>query len=73
MNPLQRFAATFERLLGHRLVALDGERISLTAKGRLCVEEISSLFRHPAIRPADEPTGLLAKHNFASTYPAAQW
>jgi oxygen-independent coproporphyrinogen-3 oxidase len=73
MNPLQRFAATFERLLEHGLVVLDGERICLTATGRLCVEEIGALFRHPAIRPADEPTGLLAKHNFAPTYPAAQW
>ncbi len=72
-SPLQHFAATFERLLAYGLVTVAGERISLTAKGRLCVEEISSLFRHPGIRPVDEPLGLLAKHNFAPTYPAVQW
>lgn len=69
-SPLEQFAVTFERLAAEGLVALDGERIHLTRKGRLCVEEIACLFRHPAIRAAGdaEESRLLAKHNFAPTY-----
>jgi oxygen-independent coproporphyrinogen-3 oxidase len=75
-NPLELFAATFERLIALGLVEVTGERITLTPKGRLCVEEIGSLFRHPAIDPAEmemEWAGVLAKHNFAATYPAIEW
>jgi oxygen-independent coproporphyrinogen-3 oxidase len=75
-TPLQVFASTFERLTALGLVAAAGDRLSLTAKGRLCVEEISSLFRHPAIGSTKTETqwaGALAKHNFAPTYPAVEW
>ena len=73
-NPLEQFAARFARLERLGLVRVEGERIRLTAKGRLCVEEIAALFRHPAIAPAaDAAQPLLQKHNFAPTYPAAGW
>jgi oxygen-independent coproporphyrinogen-3 oxidase len=75
-NPLEVFAATFERLVALGLVEVVGKRLTLTPKGRLCVEEISSLFRHPAIGPTEvetESAGVLAKHNFAATYPAIEW
>jgi coproporphyrinogen III oxidase-like Fe-S oxidoreductase len=72
-SPLERFAATFEQLQRHGLVALDGERIRLTPKGRLCVEEIAGLFRHPDIRTAGAVAPLLEKHNFAPTYPSVDW
>jgi coproporphyrinogen III oxidase-like Fe-S oxidoreductase len=75
-NPLEVFAATFERLMALGLVEVVGDRISLTSPGRLCVEEIGSLFRHPAIGPVEVETewaGVLAKHNFAPTYPAIEW
>lgn len=73
-SPLEQFAARFARLERLGLVAVEGERIRLTAKGRLCVEEIAALFRHPAIGPAvDAAHPLLQKHNFAPTYPVAGW
>jgi oxygen-independent coproporphyrinogen-3 oxidase len=73
-SPLEQFAARFARLERLGLVAVEGERIRLTAKGRLCVEEIAALFRHPAIAPAaDAAQPLLQKHNFAPTYPVAGW
>jgi oxygen-independent coproporphyrinogen-3 oxidase len=75
-SPLEQFAGIFERLLAHNLVSVENERIRLTALGRLCVEEIGQLFRHPGIRPTfDSVNGadLLAKHNFAPTYPAVDW
>jgi oxygen-independent coproporphyrinogen-3 oxidase len=75
-HPLEIFAATFERLMALGLVEVGSDRISLTPQGRLCVEEISSLFRHPAIGSAEPETewaGVLAKHNFAPTYPAVKW
>jgi len=73
-NPLEQFAARFARLEVLSLVTIEGERIRLTAKGRLCVEEIAGLFRHPAIAPAaDAAQPLLQKHNFAPTYPLAGW
>jgi oxygen-independent coproporphyrinogen-3 oxidase len=77
INPIEVFAATFERLVALGLVAIDGTAVRLTGKGRLLVEEISSLFRHPDIRPdAAEPAAtrdLVGRHNFASTYPVVQW
>lgn len=75
-SPLAVFAATFERLAAHRLITVTGDHIRLTAKGGLCVEEIAGLFRHPAIGPAAadfDPSQLLAKHNFAPTYPVVEW
>ncbi len=74
-DPLQRFPAIFERLVALDLVEVSGERIYLTPKGRLCVEEIAGLFRHPAICAEEEPgaKALLAKHNFAPTYPSVVW
>ena len=73
-SPLEQFAARFARLERLGLVAIEGERVRMTAKGRLCVEEIAALFRHPAIAPAADATQpLLQKHNFAPTYPVAGW
>ncbi len=72
-SPLEHFAGLFARLMALELVTVAGECIQLTAKGRLCVEEIACLFRHPAIGPVDDngdDRQLLAKHNFAPTYPA---
>ena len=72
-SPLDQFAGMFARLVALGLVTVAGECVQLTPKGRLCVEEIACLFRHPAIIPADdggEDQLLLAKHNFAPTYPA---
>lgn len=74
--PLDYFAAVCGKLTALGLIRVDGGRIYLTAKGRLCVEEIACQFRHPGIRQAaDGQTGdsLLAKHNFAPTYPPATW
>ncbi len=73
-SPLEKFAARFARLERLGLVVIESERVRLTAKGRLCVEEIAALFRHPAIAPAaDAAQPLLQKHNFAPTYPGAGW
>lgn len=76
-DPLDLFRDTFDRLSALDLVLIDGQHIHLTRKGRLCVEEISSLFRHPDIRPLEcdsqADRALLQRHNFASTYPAVQW
>lgn len=71
-DPLTVFAVFFERLADLDLVTVSGDAIRLTPKGRLCVEEIAMLFRHPAIRPRPAATAteqaLLDKHNFAPTY-----
>jgi len=75
-NPLDRFEAIFEKLVKLKAVRVSGDRIYLTPKGRLCVEELAGLFRHPAIGAANgDPGGdrLLAKHNFAMTYPPVVW
>lgn len=71
-SPLDHFASLFARLAALELITVSGEGIRLTAKGRLCVEEIASLFRHPAIALGADAAAnpLLAKHNFAPTYPA---
>lgn len=72
--PVEVFAAIFERLERLDLVTIAGDQVRLTGKGRLCVEEIAGLFRHPGIKPAaDAAQPLLQKHNFAPTYPAAEW
>lgn len=71
-SPLEDFAGIFDQLSGYGLVAIDSDRIRLTAKGRLCVEEIACLFRHPGVSPADDSiagSSLLAKHNYAPSYP----
>lgn len=75
-SPLQVFEPIFEQLQRAGLMTAGEEAIRLTSKGRLCVEEISSLFRHPGITAAPEPgliSRLLAKHNFAPTYPPVVW
>ncbi len=73
-SPLEQFAARFARLEELALATIEGDHVRLTAKGRLCVEEIAALFRHPAIAPAaDAAQPLLQKHNFAPTYPTASW
>ncbi len=73
-DPLEQFAARFARLEALGMVVVEGDHVRLTAKGRLCVEEIAALFRHPAIAPAaDAAQPLLQKHNFAPTYPVAGW
>lgn len=73
-SPLDTFADRFDRLERLELVTVTGDEIRLTAKGRLCVEEIAALFRHPNIRPAaDAEQPLLKKHNFAATYAASDW
>jgi hypothetical protein len=75
-SPLDHFAAIFDQLARLNMVDVTGDRICLTPKGRLCVEEIAGLFRHPGIgAAADSETGsrLLGKHNFAPTYPPVTW
>lgn len=75
-SPLEDFARIFAHLIEYELVMIDANSIRLTAKGRLCVEEIACLFRHPAISPAaDSMSGsrLLAKHNYAPAYPVISW
>lgn len=75
-SPLEVFAGTFERLEQLGLLDLARDSARLTPKGRLCVEEISSLFRHPGIREAaiaPHERAILDKHNFASSYPAVHW
>lgn len=75
-GPLNQFGLIFENLLRLGMVAVGDDRICLTSKGRLCVEEIAGLFRHPAIVPAAdslEGNRALAKHNFAPTYPRVAW
>ena len=68
-SPVEAFPGAFDWLQRLGLVNIEGEQVCLTAKGRLCVEEIASLFRHPDIRPAaDAGEPLLRKHNFAPTY-----
>ena len=72
-SPLDHFADLFARLVALELVTVSGECIRLTAQGRLCVEEIACLFRHPVIGPAGDGAAdrnLLEKHNFAPAYPA---
>jgi hypothetical protein len=70
---LDTFARQWAILRQLGLVAIDGRRVQLTAKGRLCVEEISALFRcrhlsedSATLATAERP--LLEKHNFAPTY-----
>lgn len=75
ISPTANYAATFDVLGGYGLVDIDEarRRATLTAKGRLCVEEISCLFRPPAgpetaaVASARE-LRLLEKHNFAAAY-----
>ncbi len=76
-DPLAAFPALFERLLALDLIVAEPERIRLTRKGRLIVEEIGQLFRIPNLtvdRSRWNGEGpLLEKHNFAATYPLESW
>jgi oxygen-independent coproporphyrinogen-3 oxidase len=75
-SPLEVFAATFEHLFSLGFITAKEDEIHLTPKGRLCVEEIAGLFRHPAISRANGAgalSELLVKHNFAPSYPAVEW
>lgn len=75
-SPLDVFAPTFERLVDLDLLTVAGDVVRLTRKGRLVVEEITCLFRHPAIQEAadgSEDGMVLEKHNFAPTYAASLW
>ena len=76
-NPALDFARQFAILQQLGLVQGDHSRVQLTPKGRLCVEEISSLFRCGHI--VDEngtadaaERALLDKHNYAPTYPGLE-
>ena len=76
-SPLDVFQDIFDHLLSFELIEIDEQAVRLTPKGRLCVEEISSLFRHADIRPnGSEVTAdraIIEQHNFAPTYPAVAW
>lgn len=72
-NPLDVFSDVFGHLVRLELVDVASGRIALTRKGRLCVEEISSLFRHSGIRAQGNLQPELEKHNFAPTYPQVIW
>jgi len=71
------FKKIFEYLVEANLVEISKERVCLTPKGRLLVEEIAMLFRDPRISNTDisnlskQMQKKLAKHNFAPTYPAS--
>ena len=75
ISPTVKYDAIFDFLSRYGLVDIDDahRRATLTAKGRLCVEEISCLFR-PRARPetaagtSARERRLLEKHNFAPTY-----
>lgn len=76
VSPTANYTAIFDLLIGYGLVEIDDtlRRATLTAKGRLCVEEISCLFRPPVKPETDAVTSvkelrLLEKHNFAPLYP----
>ena len=73
-SPLEQYGPTFDHLLRLELVAIGAGRIALTDKGKLCVEEIAALFRHPNEPPENDVSRkLLQKHNYASAYPAVEW
>jgi coproporphyrinogen III oxidase-like Fe-S oxidoreductase len=74
-SPMEAFAPLLERLAALELLTIEADCLRLTPKGRLCVEEIAWLFRDPTIGPAVDAAGsaLLAKHNFAPSYPPATW
>ncbi len=65
-----RFANNFNLLLSLNLIKIHENKIILTSKGKLCVEEISCLFKNPEIAMAldYESSKLLKKHNFSPTY-----
>jgi len=79
IDPVDQFADTFDVLSQYKLVDIDDEsqRITLTPKGRLCVEEICSQFAIPGL--ADNSVGAsrsekrkLEKHNFVPLYGIVQ-
>lgn len=76
IDPAEVFADTIENLVKYGLVNVDEalKRITLTTKGRLCVEEIACLFEVPNL-PDNIAENLtrperhkLEKHNFAPLY-----
>jgi oxygen-independent coproporphyrinogen-3 oxidase len=76
IDPYTFFFDKLETLRQYGLVTIDNKVITLTAKGRLCVEEIANVFQSPSIRdndlsqlPAAERKKI-EKHNYSLTYPA---
>jgi len=76
VDPAEVFFDTLERLIEYGLIVVDDtlKRITLTPKGRLCVEEIACQFEIPDLSN-NVPEHLsraerqkLAKHHFAPTY-----
>lgn len=76
IDPAEFFTETFERLQSYNLITVDDAtmRITLTPKGRLCVEEIACLFQIPGLKnniPANASPSerrKLDKHNFFPLY-----
>ena len=76
IDPAAKFSDILERLSTYKLITVDDsmKRITLTPKGRLCVEEIACRFEIPDL--ADVALGgvsradrkKLQKHNFAPLY-----
>lgn len=75
IDPVQHFSHIFEILERYKLISLKENRIYLTPKGRLCVEEICALFRDPRLAELDDPSSSrserkkLDKHNYFPNYP----
>lgn len=75
IDPLVYFANIFEILRKYELVTTVGSKILLTAKGRLCVEKICSLFRDPEIKEKETKSlssserRKIDKHNYYPNYP----
>lgn len=65
-----RFSHIFKQLNVLKLIIIDKEKIKLTPKGKLCVEEITCLFHDPSITFSNDYKNnkMLQKHNFAPTY-----
>lgn len=79
-DPAVLFGDTLDRLVKFDLLVVDEatKRITLTPKGRLCVEEIACQFTIPDLPDAVNNTASLAerrtliKHHFAPTYSKAR-
>lgn len=74
-DPVAMLEPIFDILTSYDLAEIQPERIRLTPKGRLMVEEICMLFRDPRIKDQDisklseSERNKLNKHNFSPTYP----
>jgi len=72
-TPDGRFPAIFDLLIGQGLIRDNGSAFKLTPKGRLCVEEICSLFGDPGMLSKGDPArsksedDKLEKHNYSPT------